>query len=208
MVEGVADASGATGDPEAAGVVTAIAAGFLGDGLVTGVDASSASALVGDPALQRVSGTWGVFAVDVAVYPNHQDAVLAYYTVIVALNGNEVAAGVRKAVTEQQILNQRSDFPDPIARGLLFQGASRGWEAVTGYMQVIGLKTVDGACAATMPAGVVCTYGFSSAGLEIDASVPVPFSGNQAGGSRTFVLDYGDVRGYSLDVYCDEASFC
>ena len=208
MVEGVADASGATGDAEAAGVVGAIAAAFLGDGLITGVDASSASTRVGHPALRLVSGIWGVFAVDVAVYPNHEDAVLAYYTVIVALNGSEVGAGVRKAVTEPQILSQRSDFPDPIARGLVFQDASRGWEALTGYMQVIGLKTIDGSCAATMPAGVVCTYGSSSAGLEITASTPVPFSGNLAGGSRQFLLDYGDVRGYSLDVYCDEASFC
>lgn len=208
MVGDVVDASGASADPEAAGVVGAIAAGFLGDGWITGVDASSASLMVGDPSLRLVSGTWGVFAAGVAVYPNDQAPVTAYYTAIVALNGNEVAIGVRKAVTEQQILNQRSDFPDPIARGLLFQGASRGWGALTGYMQVIGLKTITGGCSGTMPAGVSCQYGTSSAGLEILTSAPLPFAGNGASGGREFLLDYGDVRGYAFDVLCDQASFC
>ena len=201
------DASNATPDAEATAVVDGVAAAFAGDGRITGVDAASASLMVGAPELSRVEGTWGVFAADIAVYPDHQDPVSAYYTAIVALNGNEVALGVRKGVGPD-VINMHSDFPSLIARGLLFQGASRGWGALDGYMQVIGLKQEDGACAATMPAGVVCTYGYSSAGLEILESAPLPFSGNQAGGGRSFVLGYGDVRGYSLDVYCDEASFC
>lgn len=208
MVAGAAEAAGIDADPEIAGVVGAIAAGFSGDGRISGVEASSASLMVGTPELRLAPGTWGVFAAGVAVYPNDQDPVTAYYTAIVALRGSEVAIGVRKAVTEQQIFNQRSDFPDPIARGLLFQGASRGWEALTGYMQVIGLKSITGGCSGTMPAGVSCEYGTSSAGLEITASTPVPFNGNLAGGSRQFLLDYGDVRGYAFNVYCDAATFC
>ncbi|HJS46776.1 MAG TPA: hypothetical protein VJ773_02190 [Gemmatimonadales bacterium] len=208
MVAEVADAAGVDADPELAGVVGAIAAGFTGDGWISGVDASSASLMVGNPELRLASGTWGVFAAGVAVYPNDQDPVTAYYTAIVALRGTEVAIGVRKAVTEQQLSTMRSDFPDPIARGLLFQGASKGWEALTGYVQVIGLKTITGGCSGTMPAGVSCQYGTSSAGLEITASTPVPFNGNLAGGSRQFLLDYGDVRGYAFDVLCDAASFC
>jgi hypothetical protein len=208
MVGDAADASGATVDPEAAGVLGAIAAGFTGEGRVTGVDASSASLLVGNPALRRVSGTWGVFGVGVAVHPDDQSAATAYYTAVVALNGNEVAIGIRKAVTPQQMTDMHSAFPDPIARGMIFQGRSRGWEALTGYMQVIGLKSVAGDCAGTMPVGVSCQYGTSSLGLEIEASAPMPFSGNGAGGGRTFILPYGDVRGYAFDVICSETTIC
>jgi hypothetical protein len=144
----------------------------------------------------------------VAVYPDDQSPASAYYTGIVALNGNEVAIGIRKAVTPQQMTDMRSDFPDPIARGMLFQGQSRGWEALTGYMQVIGLKSVAGPCAGTMPSGVSCQYGTSSAGLEILTSAPLPFAGNGASGGREFLLDYGYVRCYAFDVLCDQASFC
>jgi hypothetical protein len=208
MLEDAAAASGATADPEAAGVLAAITAGFAGEGRVTGVDAASASLLVGDPALRLVAGTWGVFAAGVTVYPDDQSPASAYYTGIVALNGSEVAIGIRKAVTPQQMTDMRSDFPDPIARGMLFQGASRGWEALDGYMQVIGLKTVAGPCAGTMPSGVSCQYGTSSFGLEILASSPIPFGGNAASGGRSFILSYGDRRGYAFDVTCSETTIC
>ena len=91
--------------------------------------------------------------------------------------------------------------------GWLFQGRTQGWAAVEGYTQVIP-KSIDGGCGAVAVAGVICESGMVSAGLEIDASVPLPFSGNTASGSREFALPYGDVAGYHIEVYCDESSFC
>jgi hypothetical protein len=198
--------AGATADPELAGVLGTIGAAMLREGRVTGVTATSA--LRGTrSAPSLVEGTWGVFGVTVAVYPAPEQPVRAYYTAVVALNRNEAAIGLKKAETEQEIINARGDFPHIKARGLLFQGRTRGWGAVSGYTQVIE-KAIAGDCAGAAVAGVVCRYGMVSAGLEIDASVPLSFSGNAASGTREFALPYGDVRGYHIEVYCDEASFC
>ena len=59
-------------------------------------------------------------------------------------------------------------------------------------------------CAGVSIAGVTCQHGTTSAGLEIDASLPLSFSGNTASGSRQFTLPYGDVTGDDIDVHCDE----
>jgi hypothetical protein len=198
--------AGATADPELAGVFGTIGSVMLGEGRLTGAPAGSA--LRGpQPAASLVQGTWGVFGVGVAVYPAHEQPIRAYYSAVVALSGNEAAIGVKKAETEQEIRNANGRFPDPKATGLFFQGRSRGWAAVEGYTQMIE-KVIDGDCAGVAAAGVVCRYGMVSAGLEIDASVPLSFSGNTASGTREFALPYGDVRGYHIEVYCDEASFC
>jgi len=198
--------AGATADPELAGVLGTIGSVMLREGRITGVTAGSA--LRGArPAASLIQGTWGVFGVGVAVYPAHEQPVRAYYTAVVALSGNEAAIGIKKAETQQEVINARGEFPHPKATGLLFQGRSRGWAAVEGYTQVIE-KGIDGDCAGAAAAGVVCRYGTVSAGLEIDASVPLSFSGNAASGTREFALPYGDVRGYHIEVYCDEASFC
>jgi hypothetical protein len=198
--------AGATADPELAGVLGTIGAAILREGRITGVTAGSALRAPNDAA-SLIQGTWGVFGVGVAVYPAHEQPVRAYYTAVVALSGTEAAIGIKKAETEQEILNARGEFPHPKAMGLLFQGRSRGWGAVAGYTQSIE-KGIVGDCAGAGAAGVVCRYGTVSAGLEIGASVPLSFSGNTASGTREFALPYGDVRGYHIEVYCDEASFC
>jgi len=198
--------AGAAADPEMLGVLATVGAALMGEGRVTGVTAGSALRGNRAPA-SRTEGIWGVFGVGVAVYPAHEQPVQAYYTAVVALRGNEAAIGLKKANTEQEIFNAHADFPHPKAMGLLFQGRSRGWSAVEGYTQVIE-KGIDGDCGGVAVAGVVCKYGMVSAGLEIDASVPLQFSGNTASGTREFALTYGDVRGYHIEVYCDESSFC
>lgn len=206
MVADVGATSGAAADPEVAGVLGAIGSAILGEGRVTGVTASSALRTA-PGAVSLVDGTWGVFGFAVAVYPSEGEPLKAYYTGVVALNGTAVAIGLKKAETEQEFRNFRGEFPDPKARGLFFEDRSRGWGAVAGYTQAIG-KTEDGACAGVALAGILCTYGMASAGLEIGESVPLSFSGNTATGSRGFALAYGDVRGYFFAVYCDQASFC
>ena len=198
-------ATGAAADPEAAGVLNTIGAAVLGEGRITGVTAGSA--LRGSKTMALVDGTWGVFGVAVAVYPAHDLAVKAYYSGVVALHGNQAAIGLKKANTEQEIFNNRGEFPNAKAWGWLFQGRTQGWGAVEGYTQAIP-KDFTTDCAGVSLAGVTCQYGTTSAGLEIDASVPLSFSGNTASGTREFALPYGDVRGYYISVYCDEATFC
>ena len=69
--------------------------------------------------------------------PNWGSHVKTYYTAVVALKGTEAAIGIKKAETEQEVLNARGDFPSAKAKGVFFQGRSRGWGAVDGYTQVI-----------------------------------------------------------------------
>ena len=154
-----------------------------------------------------VDGTWGVFGAAVAVYPNEGSAVQAYYTGVIALNGNQVAIGIKRADTEQEIVNANAVFPHPKAVGLFFQGRQSGWGALDGYVQVIP-KSHEGGCAGVAVTGIVCYVGIASAGLEILASAPLQFSGNQASGTRMFELGYADYRGYFLEVYCDQVDFC
>lgn len=205
------DASGLSTDPEAEGALAAAGAAFLGEGWITGVTASSASIRRGggggaNVQASRVDGTWGVFGVAVAVYPTLESQVSAYYTGVVALKGNEAAIGIKAAHTEPEIQDARADFPEPKAWGLFFQGQSRGWGATDGYTQVIPKNITP--CEETIP-GVVCHEGTFSLGLEILESVPLPqLPGNQASGSREFLLNYGDVHGYYLAVYCDSSDYC
>ena len=206
LLADVGASSGAAADPELAGVLGAIGSAIVGEGRVTGVTASSALRTAPVPA-SLVDGTWGVFGVGIAVYPELGQPVKAYYTAVVALKGTEAAIGIKKAETEQEVLNARGDFPNAKAKGVFFQGRSRGWGAVDGYTQVI-MKSQDSECTGVAVTGIVCHYGIASSGLEILESVPLQFSGNGATGSREFVLPYGDVRGYSIDVYCDQVSFC
>lgn len=206
LVNDVGESSGAAADPEQAGVLAAIGSAITGEGRVTGITGSSA--LRTTPAAASLAeGTWGVFAVGVAVYPQAGQPLKAYYTAVVALKGSEAAIGIKKAETEQEVLNARGDFPSAKARGVFFQGRSRGWGAVDGYTQVI-MKSQDNECTGFAVTGIVCHYGIASSGLEILESVPLQFSGNGATGSREFVLPYHDVRGYSIDVYCDQVTFC
>jgi hypothetical protein len=207
IIADAADATGAASDPEAAGVLGALGATFLSEGRITGVTASS-SAIRGDPTVgaRMVDGTWGVFGVAVALFPDQQSPVQAYYTGVVALNGSEAAIGIKKANTEPEIQDAHADFPHPKAAGYFFQGQTRGWGAIDGYMQVIPKEANP--CDGEVPFGVICHTGTHSFGLEILASVPLQFSGNQASGSRSFLLAYGDRRGYYLWVYCDQVDFC
>ena len=206
LIVDLGTATGAAADPELAGVLGTIGAAIVGEGRITGVTAGSA--LRGSRNMASLAdGTWGVFGVAVSVYPAHDVAVKAYYTAVVALHGNQAAIGLKKANTEQEVRNNRGDFPDPKASGWLFQGRTQGWGAVEGYTQAIP-KDFTTDCAGVAIAGVTCQYGTTSAGLEIDASVPLSFSGNTASGSRQFTLPYGDVTGYYIAVYCDESSFC
>ena len=205
LIVDLGTATGAAADPELAGVLGVIGAAVVGEGRITGVTAGSA--LRGSNAMALADGTWGVFGVAVAVYPAHDEFIKAWYTVVVALNGNQAAIGLKKANTPQEVSSSRGEFPDPKAMGWLFQGRTQGWGAVEGYTQSIPKSFITG-CGAVSIAGVICESGRTSAGLEIDASVPLPFSGNTASGSRQFVLPYGDVAGYYITVYCDEASFC
>lgn len=207
ILENAGDASGVGADPEAAGAIGAAAAAILGEGKISGVTASSASvrSAGGNAQARLVDGTWGVFGVAVAVYPNTESPVSAYYTGVVALKGNEAAIGIKRAHTEPEILDANAEFPHPKAVGLFFQGRSRGWGAVDGYMQVIPKEITP--CTSAIP-GIVCHEGTVSLGLEILASAPLQFSGNQASGSRQFVLEYGDVQGYYIAVYCDSSDYC
>ena len=206
LITDLGTATGAAADPELAGVLGTIGAAMMGEGRITGVTAGSA--LRGSRTMASLAdGTWGVFGVGVAVYPAHDETITAWYTAVVALNGNQAAIGLKKANTEQEVRNNRGTFPDPKAMGWLFQGRTQGWGAVEGYTQAIP-KDFTTTCAGVAIAGVTCQYGTTSAGLEIDASVPLSFSGNTASGSRQFALPYGDVTGYYINVYCDEASFC
>ena len=206
LVADIGASSGAAADAEMAGVLGAVGNALIGEGRVTGVTASSALRTA-PAAASLAAGTWGVFAVGIAVYPDGQQPLKAYYTAVVALKGTEAAIGIKKAETEQEVFNARADFPHAKAKGLFYQGRSRGWGAVAGYMQVI-MKSQDGECTGTVVTGIVCHYGIASTGLEILESVPLQFAGNGATGSRQFVLPYRDVRGYSIDVYCDQVSFC
>ena len=210
MVADFGDQAGAGSDPELAGVVGAIGAAFIGEGRITGVTASNASLAVGSAGAQArlVDGIWGVFGVSVVVFPEIGSPLSDYYTAVVALRGNRAAISIRHADSEAEMLTMRSDFPSQIAQGLYFEGPTKGWGALTGYMQVIGLKTTIGGCAGSFPTGVDCVHGTTSLGLEILTSAPYPFAGNTASGGRQFILEYGDVRGYEIVVYCDQASFC
>jgi hypothetical protein len=205
LIVDLGTATGAAADPELAGVLGTIGAAMVGEGRITGVTAGSA--LRGSKTMSLVDGTWGVFGVAVAVYPAHDQPIKAWYTAVVALHGNQAAIGLKKANTEAEVRNNRGDFPDPKANGWLFQGRTQGWGAVEGYTQAIP-KDFTTDCAGVSISGVTCQYGMTSAGLEIHASVPLSFSGNTASGSRQFTLAYGDVAGYYINVYCDEASFC
>ena len=205
LIDDLGTATGTAADPELAGVLGVIGAAVVGEGRITGVTA--ASALRGSNAMALVDGTWGVFGVAVAVYPAHDAFVKAWYTAVVALHGNQAAIGLKTANTEQEISSSRGEFPHPKAAGWLFQGRTQGWGAVEGYTQAIPKSFITG-CAGVSIAGVICEYGRVSVGLEIDASVPLPFAGNTASGTREFNLPYGDVGGYYITVYCDEASFC
>lgn len=201
------DASGVGADPEAEGAIAAAAQAILGEGKVSGVTASSAGIrnAGGNPQARLVDGTWGVFGATVALYPDTESPVSAYYTGVVALKGNEAAIGIKRAHTEPEILDANAEFPHPKAVGLFFQGRRRGWGAADGYMQVIPKEVIP--CGATIP-GITCLQGEISVGLEILESVPLQFSGNQASGSREFVLEYGEVQGYAIAVYCDSSEFC
>lgn len=206
LIVGMGAATGAAADPELAGVLGVISAAVVGEGRITGVTAGSA--LRGSRTMASLAdGTWGVFAAGVAVYPAHDEFIMAWYTVVVALNGNQAAIGLKKANTQQEVSANRGEFPDPKAMGWLFQGRTQGWGAVEGYTQSIP-KSFINLCAGVSIPGVICESGRSAAGLEIDASVPLSFSGNTASGSRQFALPYGDVAGYYINVYCDEATFC
>jgi hypothetical protein len=206
LVADVGASAGAAGDPEQAGVLAAIGSAFVGEGRVTGITASSALRTT-PAAASMAEGTWGVFAVGVAVYPEAGQPLKAYYAAVVALKGNEAAIGIKKSESDAELRNARGDFPSAKAKGAFFQGRSRGWGAVDGYTQVI-MKSLDNECTGFAVSGMACHWGIASSGLEILESVPLQFSGNGATGSREFVLPYHDMRGYSIDVYCDQVTFC
>ena len=97
--------AGAAADPEWLGVLGVVGAALVGEGRITGVTAGSA--LRGSNAMATRRRDLGVFGVGVAVYPAHDSRFQAWYTVVVALNGNEAAIGLKKANTPQEIFSSR-----------------------------------------------------------------------------------------------------
>jgi hypothetical protein len=200
-----------TEDPVAALAIGSLGQAVVTEGWMTGVDADVASALVaGEARLPSLVATerWGVFVGDVVVLATGSPNITGQFIRgIIALRGTQTVV----AYTVQDFaLGQPLGGPiSSGVRGLIFEGTTSVWIATAGGMQLSTAQQLFESCGGTLPAGVTCINARYTGSIGFTASTPLgSVVGNAATGSRSFSFGSSAIRGYQIEVFCEQSTLC
>ena len=197
-------------DPVAALAIGRLREAFVSDGWITGADADlGATPVPGEERFASVVVTerWGVLVGDVVVLTAGSPIITGRYVRgIVALRSTRtvVAYGTQDFSLGQPL---GGNFPAS-ARGLIFEGTTSAWEATAGELQLSTAQQLFRTCG-YVPAGVTCVKARYTGSIGITTSGPLAsLPGNTASGSRSFSLVSSSIRGYAIEVSCDQSTMC
>ena len=197
-------------DPTGAAAVAGLAAAIASEGWVTGVDATTALELVaGDARLAGLvaTGRWGIFGGEIAVVtgvdPETQLTTGDLIRGVAMLRDSTVVVGYKR----WPLLGAEPAGVFPTSgTGSVFEGSQRAWTAIAGGVNLTTADSLLSACNVSEP-GIECiNASFANGTLGISTSQPVPGTG--ATGSYTAGFGSTRLRGYRLDVICEQSTRC